>query len=293
MAQTNNRDGGVRLRLAVPNKGRLFEPTIALLERIGLSFESAVRTLTTEVQNFPLEILFVAAHDVPEFVDDGVVDLGITGADLVAEYGAPLETVERLGYGHARLVAAVPARSALAAVKDLRGARIATVYPNLAKQFLRKQGIRAEVVEVEGAVEAAPALGIADAIIDISSSGTSLRTNQLRVVSDVLKSEAVLIARRGFARTSADARSLALRLESVLTARRKRYLMMNAPEKMLPHIKKVTPGLSSPTIMKLAKPGMIAVHTVIDAEDTWRVVEELKKLGASGILVVPIERMIS
>lgn len=281
------------LQIAVPNKGRLQEPTLNIIRSIGLEFESGDRRLSATVSNFEdIEIVYISAAAIPEYVQNGVVDLGITGLDLIEERNVKVEILEKLGFGRTSLVVAAPEDSGIEKLTDLNGKKIATTFPFLAKKFLKKNKIKAEVIEVDGAVEITPKLGIVDAIVDLSSSGTTLKANQLVLLATILDSEAVLIGKKDSNKDNETLKKLLIRLESVLTARRKRYIMMNAPAKILPQIKKIAPGLSAPTIMNLSEPGMIAVHSVIDAVDVWRVINKLKKIGASGILTVPIERMI-
>jgi ATP phosphoribosyltransferase len=281
-----------QLRIALPNKGRLSNPAIALMRRLGLEFEAHERRLSTTVLNLPIELLFINAKNVPEYIQDGAADLGVTGLDLVREQRARVRVHERLYYGHADLIIAVPQHSNLAAVGDLKKKRIATAYPTLTKAYFKKRRTPVEVVTVAGAVEVTPLLGLADAICDITSSGSTLRVNDLRPIATILKSEAVLIGRqRARAATRAILETILLRLSSVLLAERKRYIMMNAPRSILPSIRKVCPGLSAPTIMDLDERNMIAIHSVIAADEAWDVVEKLKALGATGILVIPIEKM--
>ena len=281
------------LQIAVPNKGRLQEPTLNIIRSIGLEFESDGRRLSATVSNFEdIEIVYISAAAIPEYVQNGVVDLGITGLDLIEERNIKVEILEKLGFGKTSLVVAAPEDSGIEKLTDPNGKKIATTFPFLAKKFLKKNKIKAEVIEVDGAVEITPKLGIVDAIVDLSSSGTTLKANKLVILATILDSEAVLIGKKDSNKDSETLKKLLIRLESVLTARRKRYIMMNAPAKILPQIKKIAPGLSAPTIMNLSEPGMIAVHSVIDAVDVWRIINKLKKIGASGILTVPIERMI-
>lgn len=280
------------MRIAIPNKGRLSDPALDFLKRLGLDFEENERKLSAEVFNFPLEILFANAKNIPEYVQDGAVDLGITGLDLVREQNARVAVLERLGFGHSDLVVAVPQHSPVRMLRELRGKRVATVFPNLTRSFFAKRGIPFRRIEVAGAVEITPSIGLADAIADLSSSGSTLRVNDLRPIATILESEAVLIGQRRPRREiAATIATLRRRFRNVLLAEQKRYIMMNAPRKLLPAIKQVAPGLSSPTIMDLAEPGMIAVHSVIDAKGVWEVVDELERLGATGILVIPIEKM--
>ncbi len=282
-----------KIKIAIPNKGRLQEPTIQILKSIGLDFEITERQLSASVRNFDLEVLFISASNIPEYVQDGVADLGITGYDLVCERSANVKIIEKLGFGKTSLVVAVPENSSIKTLAGLNNKKIATTFVNLLDSFLAKSKIKAEIIKVDGAVEITPWLGLADAIADLTSSGSSLRINRLIPIANILDSQAVLIGNEKLMEEkSAYINTIILRMESVLTAKRKRYIMMNAPEKILPQIKSIAPGLSSPTIMKLSEPGMIAVHSVIETEEVWSVIEKLKKIGATGILVVPIEKMI-
>ena len=282
-----------RLRLAIPNKGRLVEPTLALLRDAGLLFDEHDRSLVAQVQNVDLDILFVRASDVAEFVTDAVADLGITGADLLAEAGSTLPITRRLGYGRCRLAVAVPADSSVERVEDLAGLRVATAHPNVAREFFRLRQIPLEVIALSGAVEVAPRLGLAEGIVDLVSTGSTLAMNGLRVVEDVLPSEAVLVANP----VAASARAASLgaldtMLGAVLAARARKYVMMNAPADRLPQLEALLPGLESPSVIQLAHNGMIAIHSVVGADDVWDLLPRLKAAGASGILVLPIEKIV-
>ena len=282
-----------RLRLAIPNKGRLVEPTLALLRDAGLLFDEHDRSLVAQVQNVDLDILFVRASDVAEFVTDAVADLGITGADLLAEAGSALPITRRLGYGRCRLAVAVPADSNVERVEDLAGLRVATAHPNVAREFFRRRQIPCEVIALSGAVEVAPRLGLAEGIVDLVSTGSTLAMNGLRVVEDVLPSEAVLVANP----VAASARAASLgaldtMLGAVLAARARKYVMMNAPADRLPQLEALLPGLESPSVIPLAHSGMIAIHSVVGADDVWDLLPRLKAAGASGILVLPIEKIV-
>ncbi|MDO8599375.1 MAG: ATP phosphoribosyltransferase, partial [bacterium] len=237
-----------RLRIAIPNKGRLADSALALLKRIGLAFEETDRKLSAEVFNFPAELLFASAKNIPEYVQDGAVDIGITGLDLVREQEVTVTVLEELGFGHTDLVVAVPTHADTHDVRALRGKRIATVFPNLTRTFFAKRKIPVTLVEVSGAVEITPSIGLADAIADLTSSGSTLRMNDLRPIETILESEAVLIGRKRPRKEIADTQAtLQRRFRNVLLAEQKRYLMMNAPRKLLPKIKTVAPGLSAPT----------------------------------------------
>ena len=282
---------GDLLRLALPNKGRLADPAIDLLRAAGIDLELGERRLSAVARNLPLELLFVRADDVPEYVDDGLVDIGLTGEDLVAERGRALAPIERLGFGACSLVIAVPVGGPIRDVADLAGRRIATSFPRVTARYLDERGVRAQVVEVSGAVEVTPQLGVADAVVDLVASGTTLRLNGLRPIATLLESEAVLV-RRADADGDGPVRALVAMLRSVLDARGREYMMMNAPQSALPRIRELIPGLSGPTVMPLAEPGMIAVHSVVERRSLWRIVPELKAVGARDILVVPIEKVI-
>ena len=282
-----------RLRLAVPNKGRLVEPSVALLHDAGLVFEEHDRSLVARVQNFDLDILFVRTNDVIEFVGDGVADLGITGIDLLTETGAELPRLRELGYGRCRLAAAVPSDTTYQAVEDLAGLRVATAHPNTARRFFEERRIPVDVIPISGAVEVAPRLGLAEAIVDLVSTGSTLVMNGLRPIGDVLSSEAVLVANPTAHRDRAAAlESIDTMLSSVIAARGRKYLMMNAPAVRLPELERLLPGLESPSIIPLAHEGMIAIHSVVGADDVWGLLPRLKAAGASGILVLPIEKII-
>jgi len=282
-----------RLRLAVPNKGRMVEPTLRLLHDAGLVFDEHDRSLVARVQNLDLDILFVRTNDVIEFVGDGVADLGITGIDLLSETGAELPRVRELGYGRCRLAAAVPNDTTYRSVEDLTGLRVATAHPNTARRFFDGKGIPVDVIPISGAVEVAPRLGLAEAIVDLVSTGSTLVMNGLRQIGDVLASEAILVANPTADRErNEDIAAIDTMLSAVIAARDRKYLMMNAPANHLPEIEALLPALESPTIIPLAHAGMIAIHTVVGADEVWGLLPRLKASGATGILVLPIEKII-
>jgi ATP phosphoribosyltransferase len=267
-------------------KGRLREPSFKLLEDAGLGPEQpGERALAFPCRNAPVEVLLVRAADIPEYVQDGVVDCGITGIDLVRERGARVTELVRLGFGSCRLEAAVPAESSYERFEDLAGLSVATVYPRLTRELLPAE---VELVDVTGSVEIAPRLGLADAIVDLVSSGNTLLTNGLRSIGVLLESEAVLIARE--AEEGAE-NPLAAMLRSVVEARSHRYLMLNAPVAALPAIRElVRPRV--PSVLPLAEADMVAVHALVPAADVWLLLPELERAGASSILLVPVERMV-
>ena len=283
-----------RLRLAVPNKGRLVEPTLRLLHDAGLIFEEHDRSLVARVSNYSLDILFVRTNDVIEFVGDGVADLGVTGIDLLAETAAELPTVRALGYGRCRLAAAVPTDSAVRTIDDMAGLRVATAHPNTARRFFAERQIEVEVIPISGAVEVAPRLGLAEAVVDLVSTGSTLVMNGLRQVGDVLASEAILVANPAAQVDRADdLAAIDTMLSSVIAARGQRYVMMNAPGVKLAELTGILPGLNSPSVIPLAHGGMIAIHAVVEADAVWGLLPRLKAAGASGILVLPIEKIVA
>jgi ATP phosphoribosyltransferase len=282
-----------RLRLAVPNKGRLVDPTLALLRDAGLVFEAGDRSLIARVQNLDIDILFVRATDIVEFVGDDVADLGITGLDLLAEGGSRLPVTRKLGYGRCRLAVAVPADAPQSTVDDLAGLRVATSHPNVARAYFSGRGLPVEVIALSGAVEVAPRLGLAEGIVDLVSTGSTLAMNGLRAIADVLASEAVLVANpRAEAARGAEIAAIDTMIGAVLAARDRKYLMMNAPATRLLELEDLLPGLESPSVIPLAHEGMIAIHAVVGADDIWGLLPRLKASGASGILVLPIEKLV-
>lgn len=282
-----------RIRLAVPNKGRLVEPTIELLHDAGLVFEEHDRSLVARVQNYDLDVLFVRTNDVIEFVGDGVADLGVTGEDLLAESGAELPRLRSLGYGRCRLAAAVPNDAAYRTVEDLAGLRVATAHPNTTRRFFEERRIPVDVIPISGAVEVAPRLGLAEAIVDLVSTGSTLVMNGLRAIGEVLESEAILVANpTAHRQRSGDLAAIDAMLSAVIAARGRKYLMMNAPAAKLPELEALLPGLESPSIIPLAHEGMIAIHAVVGADEVWGLLPRLKAAGASGILVLPIEKIV-
>ena len=282
-----------RLRLAVPNKGRMLEPTAALLRDAGLDFEDGTRALVARIHTFPLDILSVRTDDIAEFVADGVADLGITGINLLHEAGVDLPVRLELGYGRCRLETAVPTDSRAQSLEDMHGLRIATSHPNSARRAFAERGIPVEIITISGAVEVAPKLGLADGIVDLVSTGSTLVMNGLRSVGELLSSQAVVV---GPQTPDAGRRELAEELLTMLGAvvagRRVKYLMMNAPRTSLAAIEDILPGLESPSVIPLAHEGMVAVHSVVPADQVHSLLGRLRSAGASGILVVPVEKLL-
>jgi len=282
-----------RLTLAVPSKGRMLQPTLELCAAAGLSFEATERALLVPCANAPVDLLLVRPHDIPEYVQDGVVHAGITGANLVVEAGADVVTVGELGFARCTLEAAVPEDARQAELRDLGGLRVATAYPVTTRDRLEALGVSVELVPVSGSVEAAPRLGLADAIVDLVSTGSTASANGLRRIGALLESQAVLIAGPPALQENGELlERLRLMLSGVVAARRRRYVMMNAPASALDAIRAVLPSMEAPSVLNLAEPGQIAVHAAVEADEIWNLLPPLKAAGASDILVIPVERLL-
>ncbi len=284
------------IRIALPNKGRLAEAARELLARAGLEFELRAERALQASLGGDFQALFVRAEDIPEFVADGAADVGITGRDLVAESERPVEVVLDLGFGRCRLAVAARDESEIRSVDDVApGTRVATSFPRLTARFFRDAGRDVTLVPVSGAAEIAPHLGVADVIVDLVSTGSTLKVNGLREVATVLESTALVIARRELLADPDGARraeELKAALESVIRAQEKRYLMANVPRRALAELKRILPGLNGPTIVDVMDSGeIVAAHAVVDRRDVYRVIADLKALGATGILVTRIERL--
>ena len=281
------------IRIAIPNKGRLHDPTVSLLKEAGLPvLEGGTRKLFAKTTDPEITYLFARAADIPEYVQDGAADVGITGLDLINETESDVEVLLDLKFGGASLVLAVPEDSNISSSADIQGMRVATEFPNITAKYFKNLGVNIEVIKVSGACEMTPHVGIADAIVDISSSGTTLVTNHLKMIEKVFTSSVYLIANKKTRADNEKIGQIQTAVESVLRAKGKRYLMMNVPEAELETVKKVLPGMAGPTVMKVESDNSIlAVHAVVDAASIFATVGELKKAGAKDILVVPIERM--
>lgn len=282
---------GPAMRFALPNKGRLEAPTTRLLQQAGFRYERTERSLAVPVLERNIELLFVRADDICELVTDGVADLGITGLDLVAESGADIEVLAELGYGHCRLAAAVPNASPVESVADFEGLRVATSHPNTTAGFFSDKGVTVRTIPLRGSVEVAPKLDIADAVVDLISSGSTMRLNGLRPVIDLIASQAALVRPRD-AGEILEVEQAVTMITSVVAARRKKYVLMNAPVNAVGEIRSLIPGFDAPSIVPLADPTMVAIHSVVDAGAIWDVIPRLKAVGASGILVLPIEQLL-
>jgi ATP phosphoribosyltransferase len=286
----------ISLKLAIQKNGRLTEQTISFLKSAGLDFDSYKQSLLSNCRNFPLEILYVRDNDISKYVDSGSFDMGIVGQNMLYEHRTSVKKLLNLRYAFCKLVVAVQKESKIRSVNGLKNKRIATSYPNSTKAFFKKQNIPIEIVEINGSVELAPTIGVADAIVDLSSSGSTLKVNDLRPIETVFESEAVFIVNPSVVKSPQKKQivdKLMLRFQAVLSAQKYKYVMMNAPEDILPKLKKSIPGLKSPTVSPLAQEGWISVQTVIKEEVFWETVEKLKELGATGIIVLPIEKLIS
>jgi ATP phosphoribosyltransferase len=283
------------VRLAIPNKGRISVPILELMEKSGLHLlDAGERRLVSRTPDPHIEVLFARPIDIPEYVATGAADVGITGHDMVAERGVDVDELLDLQFGNATLVLAVQEGSHVHSVNDLKGAKVATEFPGITQQYFAQCDIPVHIVRVGGACEATPYLGIADAIIDLSSSGNTLRSNRLRVIDEVMKTSTIVIANRdAMAVKSEKIEEIVLALESVIRARGQCYLMMNVRRACLPEVQRVLPGLSGPTIMEVAaSEDLVAVHAVVSEERVYRLINLLKRAGARDILVMSIERMI-
>ncbi|WP_198652056.1 ATP phosphoribosyltransferase [Chitinophaga deserti] len=283
----------MKLRIAIQKSGRLHEDSIKLLKECGIDINNGVNKLKTEATNFPLEVFFLRDDDIPQYVEDGVADLGIVGENVVLEKNCPLQTVEKLGFGKCRLAMAVPKSMEYNSIRDLHGKRIATSYPVIVNDFLGKMGIEAEIHEISGSVEIAPGIGLAEAICDLVSSGSTLFMNGLKEVETVLRSEAILVANNKLTDDQKVLlRKLVFRIQAVKKAKNNKYVLLNAPNDKLSEIIGLLPGMKSPTVLPLAEAGWSSVHSVLNENDFWDIIESLKAAGAEGILVVPIEKMV-
>lgn len=285
---------GEVLRIAIQKSGRLFEDSIRLLKECGIELNNGNKQLKAVAENFPIEVYFLRDDDIPQYVFDEVADIGIVGENVLLEKNKAISLVSRLGFCRCRLSLAVPKSMGYTTVKDLAGCKIATSYTHLLGQYLAEQQVEAEIHEISGSVEIAPGIGLADAICDLVSSGSTLFTNGLKEVEVILQSEAVLVAGNALSaekKTILD--KLLMRINAVRRARSVKYILLNAPNDQLANITSVLPGAKSPTIVPLAEEGWSSVQSVVNENDFWEVIEKLKAFKAEGILVVPIEKMIN
>lgn len=281
------------LKIAVQKSGRLYEDSIRLLKECGIELNNGNKQLKAAAFNFPIEVFFLRDDDIPQYVYDGVADIGIVGENVLLEKAKDIDLVYRLGFGKCRLSIAVPKAMQYQAASDLNGLKIATTYSTILQNYLTKNNIDAEIHEISGSVEIAPGIGLADAICDLVSSGSTLFTNGLKEVEIILQSEAVLTANKQLsAENKAILEKLLLRINAVKTAKNNKYILLNAPNNQLKNISSLLPGMKSPTIVPLAEDGWSSVQSVVNENDFWEVIEKLKAFGAEGIIVLPIEKMI-
>jgi ATP phosphoribosyltransferase len=284
---------GNKLKIAIQKSGRLSERSIALLKKCDIGFDNGLGKLRSIAENFPLEILFLRDNDIPQYIEDGVADGGIVGINTVEEAGSGVDVIEWLGFGKCRLAIAVPRIMTFDSVEDLSGKRIATSYPKLLGNYLKKKNVNAEIHTISGSVEIAPSIGLADAICDLVSSGSTLFTNGLREVETVMESEAVLAVHGNLdEEVQSLLDKLLFRIRSVIAASSNKYILLNAPNEKLDRVIALLPGIKSPTVMPLSESGWSSVHSVIGETEFWEVVEKLKEAGAEGILVTAIDQMI-
>jgi len=282
-----------KLKIAIQKSGRLNEDSVKVLKEAGIYIDNGKEQLKASARNFPLEVLYLRNGDIPQYLRDGVVDIAIVGENLLIEKGQDLQIIEKLGFSKCKVSIAIPKEQTYSGIKDLEGKKIATSYPSTVKNYLAKQNVTADLHQISGSVEIAPSIGLADAIVDIVSSGSTLFKNNLVEVEEILKSEAVLTVSP---KISTEAKQilekLQFRIQSVLKARTSKYILLNAPNDKIEDIIKILPGMKSPTVLPLAEEGWSSLHSVINEEAFWEVIDELKNYGAEGILICPIEKMV-
>jgi ATP phosphoribosyltransferase len=283
----------MKLKIAIQKSGRLYDDSVQLLKECGIDLRNVKDRLKTESDNFPLEVFFLRDDDIPQYVEDGVADIGIVGENVLFEKNKKAEIVERLGFGKCRLSVAIPRNQEYKGIQSLQGKRIATSYPYLVHEFLEKNNVKAEIHEISGSVEIAPGIGLADVVADLVSSGSTLLMNGLKEVEVIMQSQAVLIRNHALQPEVAKLLDkLLFRIRSVRKAKHNKYILLNAPNERLPEIIQLLPGMKSPTVLPLAQEGWSSVHSVLSEDTFWDIIEQLKAAGAQGILVVPIEKMI-
>ncbi len=282
-----------KLKLAIQKKGRLSEESIQLISECDISFPNSSGKLVTSSYDFPMEILFLRDDDIPDYVQDGVADIGIVGGNVLVESDKQVDEVIKMGFGKCRLSLAIPRNEDYNSVSDLSGKSIATSYPKILQDYLDKNNVKADIHVISGSVEIAPSIGLADAICDIVSTGSTLLSNGLKEVEQIFQSEAVLVKNKNLSDEKNNIlNQLLFRLESVKRAQKNKYILLNAPNKSLDKIISLLPGINSPTVQALAKEDWSSVHSVITEKDFWEKIQQLKEAGAEGILVMPIEKLI-
>ena len=282
-----------KLRIAIQKSGRLYDESVKLLNECGIELRNVKDRLKTESDTFPIEIFFLRDDDIPQYVEDGVADIGIVGENVLFEKNKKADIVEKLGFGKCRLSIAIPRSETYEGIKSLDGKRIATSYPFLVNDFLKKNNITAEIHEISGSVEIAPGIGLADVVVDLVSSGSTLLMNGLKEVETILQSQSVLIKNKELRKDQEVLlNKLLFRIKAVKKAKRTKYVLMNVPNDKLQNIIALLPGMRSPTVLPLAESGWSSVHSVLSEDEFWEKIEQLKAVGAEGILVVPIEKMV-
>jgi ATP phosphoribosyltransferase len=284
----------MKLKIAIQKSGRLNEDSLRLLKECGIDLGNGINKLKADADNFPLEVFFLRDDDIPQYVEDGVADIGIVGENVLLEKAKKVKVIKKLGFGKCRLSIAVPKGFNYKDIKSLHGKKIATSYPVILSKFLKSAKVKAEIHEISGSVEIAPGIGLADAICDLVSSGSTLFMNGLKETETILKSEAVLIGSKNLSNEKlAIVNKIIFRIDALRSAKNNKYILLNAPNNKLDEICSLLPGMKSPTILPLAQKGWSSVHSVVNENKFWDIIEQLKEKGAQGILVVPIEKMIS
>lgn len=282
-----------KIKIAIQKSGRLNEDSVQILKDCGISIDNGRDQLKAETRNFPMEVMFLRNGDIPQYLRDGVVDIAIIGENVLIEKGSDIIIAEKLGFSKCKVSLAVPKEYEYNSIKDLQGKRIATSYPNTVNAYLKEKGISAELHQISGSVEIAPNIGLADAICDIVSSGSTLFKNNLKEVEVMLTSEAVLAVSPTITEENKKILSkLLFRIQAVLKARASKYVLLNAPNNKIEKIVSILPGMRSPTVLPLAEEGWSSIHTVVEKNKFWEILDELKDAGAEGILVCPIEKMV-
>ncbi|MDK2977478.1 MAG: phosphoribosyltransferase [Bacteroidales bacterium] len=282
-----------KLKIALQKSGRLSEKSIQLLQECNIKLTNGNRKLIAVSSNFPIEILYLRDDDIPQYINDGVADIGIVGENEMLEKNYPLTIYQRLGFAKCRLSLAIPKTENYQSINYFRNKKIATSYPSILKTFLKKNNINAEIHQISGSVEISPSIGLADAIFDIVSSGSTLLSNGLKEVEKVMNSEAVIIGNKNLESQKAKIlEDMLFRIRAIQTANSNKYILLNAPKNKLEEITQVIPGMKSPTIMPLAEEGWYSIHSVVNEDKFWEIIDKLKNAGAQGILVAPIEKMI-
>ncbi len=282
-----------KLKIAIQKSGRLSENSHKLLEECGIKFSNGTGVLKTTARNFPVDILFLRDDDIPQYVEQQVADIGILGENMVYEKNKDVTILEKLGFANCRLSLAIPKEDTFSGPDYFNNRKIATSYPRLLSEYLTKNNITAQIEEISGSVEIAPGIGLADAVCDIVSSGSTLLTNGLREVITILKSQAVIIGNKNLMKKESYPDKLLFRIRAVKNSKENKYILLNAPDSAVREICRILPGMKSPTILPLVEKGWCSIHSVVKEDDFWERIDQLKAAGAEGILVIPIEKMIS